>query len=74
MPISTRFRPLANLRLSRRAAPSCRGGASSLLRLVQPATSRLPSTLDIGGWVSRAANAMKMPAAPMFAPSEFTAG
>jgi hypothetical protein len=34
----------------------------------------LPSTLDIGGWVSRAASALKLPTVPVFAPSEFTAG
>jgi hypothetical protein len=74
MPLNSRKRPAAASRQARRAAPSCRGGASSLLRLAQPAAPRLPSTLDISGWVSRAANALKFPAVPQFAPSEFTAG
>ena len=32
------------------AAPSCRGGASSLLRLAQPAAPRLPSATTCGDW------------------------
>ncbi len=60
---------------SRRAAPSCRGGASSLLRLAQPAAPRLPSTQDLGDWVSRAFGALlPMAAPPGFAPSELNAG
>jgi hypothetical protein len=43
------------------------------LRLSQPGTSRLPSTLDIGGWISRATQALKLPQVPTFAPSDFTA-
>ena len=74
MPLISRPRPSRSPQSSRRAAPSCRGGASSLLRLSQPATTRLPSTLDIGDWVSRAANALRPTAVPVFAPSEFTAG
>jgi hypothetical protein len=74
MPLTSRLRPAAAARQSRRAAPSCRGGASSLLRLSQPAAPRLPSASDVLGWVSRAASALRMPAAPQFAPSEFTAG
>ena len=57
----------------RRTAPSCRGGASSLLRLSQPGASRLPSSLDIGGWISRATQALKLPTVPAFAPSDFIA-
>ena len=59
---------------SRRVAPSCRGGASSLLRLAQPAAPRLPSTQELGEWVSRAIGALTpLPRRP-FAPSEFNAG
>lgn len=54
MPTPFRYR-----RLSRPSAPSCRGGASSLLRLAQPAT--WPT--DLGGWMQRAAIALA-PAAP----------
>jgi len=74
MPLISRLRPSRSQQSPRRAAPSCRGGASSLLRLSQPAAPRLPSTLDLGGWVSRAANALNSKAIPVFAPSEFTAG
>jgi len=45
-------------RALRRAAPSCRGGASSLLRLSQPAQSRLPSSQDLASWVERAARVL----------------
>jgi hypothetical protein len=74
MSLTPRLRPVGP-RVARRAAPRCRGGASSLLRLTQPSAPRLPSTLDIGGWVSRAAGALKLlPSAPAFAPSELSAG
>jgi hypothetical protein len=53
-----------------RRAPRCRGGASSLLRLTQPGATRLPSALDLGGWMRRAAQVLT-PCAPAFAPSEF---
>ena len=55
---------------SRRAAPSCRGGASSLLRLAQPAAPRLPTSQILGDWVQRAMNVL-LPPTPGFAPSEF---
>jgi hypothetical protein len=48
---------LSNLKFSRPAGPHCRGGASSLLRLSQPATPRLPTPLDLADWMSRAAAA-----------------
>ncbi len=72
--LSFRVRPAAaGPRHARRVAPSCRGGVSSLLRLAQPAAPRLPSTLDLGDWVSRAAGVLKFPVAAAFAPSEFNA-
>ncbi|HJV62098.1 MAG TPA: hypothetical protein VJ743_14210 [Albitalea sp.] len=74
MPLTPRLRPTTGPRQPRRAAPSCRGGASSLLRLAQPAGTRLPSRIDLGEWVQRAASALKLPRVPSFAPSEFTAG
>ncbi len=73
MPLTPRLKPATAPRLPRRAAPSCRGGASSLLRLSQPASSRLPSTLDLGSWISRAAQVLKLPTVPAFAPSDFIA-
>jgi len=69
-----RLRYSAAPRQTRRAAPSCRGGASSLLRLAQPAAPRFPSSLDIESWISRTANAMRLPEVPNFANSEFIAG
>ena len=73
MPLKPRSRAAQAPHQTRRAAPSCRGGASSLLRLSQPGAFRLPSTLDIGGWISRATQALKLPTVPAFAPSDFTA-
>lgn len=54
----------------RPAAPSCRGGASSMLRLAQPAT---PQRADLGTWLSRAASVLAPPAAQSLVvrPSEF---
>jgi hypothetical protein len=47
----------AATRLKRLAQPRCRGGASSLLRLAQPVTPRLPAPLAVADWMSRAAGA-----------------
>ncbi len=44
-------------KLTRPARPHCRGGASSLLRLAQPAAPRLPAPLDLTDWLRRAASA-----------------
>ncbi len=63
----------ASSRSRRAAAPSCRGGASSLLRLTQPAAPRLPSTQVLGDWVKRAMNVL-LPPKPGFEPTEFSAG
>lgn len=54
------IRPLnaSRLRLGRPARPSCRGGASSLLRLAQPALATLPSVPELSGWIDRAASAL----------------
>jgi hypothetical protein len=74
MPLTPRLKATPAPRPPRRAAaPTCRGGASSLLRLTQPGASRLPSSLDLGGWISRATQALKFPTVPTFAPSDFTA-
>jgi len=45
-------------RRARPANPSCRGGASSVLRLKQPASGRLPTTLDLSDWMSHAASVL----------------
>jgi len=42
----------------RPANPSCRGGASSLLRLTQTSSSRLPSAPALTDWMSQAASVM----------------
>ena len=42
----------------RPANPSCRGGASSLLRLAQTTSQRLPSGPALSDWVSHAASVL----------------
>lgn len=53
-------------RRARPANPSCRGGASSVLRLTQSGASRLPSTLDLSGWMSHAASVLMPVTGPHF--------
>ncbi len=68
--------PFAPSRRARPAGPSCRGGASSLLRLAQPASPRLPTPLALSGWMSRAADVL-LPVTGLhghFAASEFGRG
>ncbi len=50
----------------RPATPSCRGGASSVLRLTQPGAQRLPNALDLSDWMSRAASVMLPVTGPHF--------
>ncbi|TMG97392.1 MAG: hypothetical protein E6H79_21280 [Betaproteobacteria bacterium] len=66
-----RLRPSSPPRAARKSGPSCRGGASSLLRLGQSAAPRLPSALDLSGWVQRAAQLLAPHPAAAFAPSQF---
>jgi hypothetical protein len=74
MPNTLRPRAAAAATLrARRAAPSCRGGASSVLRIGQPATPRLPSRQDLRDWVQRAVDVLLPNSAPGFAPSDFHA-
>ncbi len=74
MPSISRPRPAAEAaHPPRRAAPRCRGGASSLLRLAQPAQPRLPTPASLGHWISRASRAFQPAALPAFAPSELHA-
>ena len=49
----------------RPANPSCRGGASSVLRLTQPAAKRLPTTLDLSDWMSHAASVLMPVTGPL---------
>ena len=75
MPL-TRTKSSSTVRRGRPAGPSCRGGASSMLRLTQLASKRLPGTLDLAEWANRAA-AVLMPVTGLhnsFAASEFGPG
>ena len=45
-------------RRGRPANPSCRGGASSMLRLTQSASARLPSAPALSDWMSHAASVL----------------
>ena len=53
MLIPPRLRIAMSGRLNRRAAPSCRGGASSLLRLSLPVDHRLPTADELVDWMNR---------------------
>ena len=73
MPITSRLRAAASSpRHPRRATPSGRSGLSSVLRLAQPAASRLPQALDLSGWMRRAAQAL-VPDHPAWAATEISA-
>jgi hypothetical protein len=56
--------PSAPKRL-RPTGPSCRGGASSLLRLTQPASGRLPTTPDLTEWMTHAASVLMPVTGPL---------
>lgn len=58
-------RPFAH----RPAAPRCRGGASSLLRLSSAAASRWPSATALSDWVARQTPFDDSAPAPMVAPA-----
>jgi hypothetical protein len=60
-----RPRPFAH----RPAAPRCRGGASSVLRLSSVAASRWPSATELSNWVGRLAQRSDAAPAPIVAPS-----
>ena len=68
----------ASSRRLRPTGPSCRGGASSMLRLAQPAS---PRQGNLSGWLSRAASVLAHTAAQAmavqphdFAPSRWLVG
>jgi len=76
MPL-TRTKSSSTVRRGRPAGPSCRGGASSLLRLAQPESKRLPGTLDLAEWAKprgRRADAGGPACTTVFAASEFGSG
>ena len=57
--------PSLATRRARPANPSCRGGASSVLRLKQPSAPRLPTTLDLSDWMSHAASVLMPVTGPL---------
>ena len=69
----TRSQTAPATRRLRPASPHCRGGASSLLRLANPASPRLPKAPELSDWVTRAASMLGLGAEtrPAFAASEF---
>lgn len=71
-------RPATRTGLTARHAssPSCRGGASSLLRLSRADSGRLPSLTHLSGWVKRAAAMFgaSARARPAFSVSEYGVG
>lgn len=70
MPTPARPRQTPVTTAARPAAPRCRGGASSLLRLSQGGASRLPSTSLLNDWVERAARMLMPPSMPNFEHSQ----
>jgi hypothetical protein len=59
------FSPSTARRL-RPVTPSCRGGASSVLRLASADAKRLPTALDLSGWMNRAASVLLPVTGPHF--------
>ena len=66
MPLNRTTVKSSTTRRARPANPSCRGGASSVLRLAQPAAPRLPTTIDLSGWMSHAASVLMPVTGPHF--------
>ena len=65
MPL-TRTAKFVTPRRLRPANPSCRGGASSVLRLTQLTAARLPTTLELSDWMSHAASVLMPVTGPHF--------
>ncbi len=65
MPLTRTVKSVTPRRL-RPAAPSCRGGASSVLRLTQSTAARLPTTLALADWMSHAASVLMPVTGPHF--------
>lgn len=72
MPFISRQRAVCSARLNRRAAPSCRGGASSMLRLAQPGACGLPPASALSQWARGTGQAL-IPADPAWAVVEINA-
>jgi hypothetical protein len=67
MSLNRSAKPFPALRRVRPANPSCRGGASSLLRLRQPVSGRLPTAPDLAEWMSHAASVLMPVTGPLAA-------
>jgi hypothetical protein len=65
MPLNRTVKSVTPRRL-RPANPSCRGGASSVLRLTQPTATRLPTTVALTDWMSHAASVLMPVTGPHF--------
>jgi hypothetical protein len=82
MPTSNRSSTAPSVSRRRKAAPSCRGGASSLLRLAPPVSTRQGlAGKNLSGWLTRAASVLSPSAsasvqvrANEFAPSRWLVG
>ena len=66
MPLN-RLQTSSRFNRPRPPGPSCRGGASSVLRLTQPAGSLALRPLNLSDWVSRAADMVLPVTGPHFA-------
>ncbi len=73
MPLNRSAKSMSPRRL-RPANPSCRGGASSVLRLAQPTAQRLPKALDLSDWMDRAASVLMPVTGPLAAFSSHASG
>ena len=71
MPLN-RFKNNASATRARPPGPSCRGGASSVLRLTPPAQSLVPNRSNLSVWLSRAAEVMLPVTGPHFAVGSHT--
>ena len=69
MPLIRSARPVAanTVKRSRPVNPRFRGGASSMLRLTQGTSQRLPSSAALGEWVSHAASVLLPVTGPLTA-------
>ena len=67
MPLNRSAKIFASRAPRRLTTPRCRGGASSVLRLAQPAVPRLPSALDLSDWLAQAAGELLPVTGPLAA-------
>jgi hypothetical protein len=68
MPMNRPAKPPTTTRSTRRIRPASLqglGGASSILRLVQPTPKRLPTPIDLSDWMIQAANVLMPVTGPL---------